>query len=445
MSGDTTATLDGPMACPQPPVFPRQSEGLDVPASPTGMITELELRPRPGPFPGGPCIDAAEREAVARVLDSGVLSGFVGTPGDHHLGGIEVRALEQQWASLGGYEHVVSVNSATAALHAGIVAMGLPAGGEVVVPPYTMSATVAAVRMAGLEPRFADLDRDLFTLTAETIEPVVGDRTVAVVVVHLFGQMAPMAPIRALAEAHGLRILEDTAQAPGATQDGKWPGHGTTGAVFSFNQHKTITCGEGGLLATDDERTATIARLVRNHGESVVHAYPDIDGMGLVGWNYRLTELEAAVAGAQTEKLDHLTAWRDRLARRLTSGLHDIPGLAPPVLGKGNTHVWFSYAVRFDADAWGCDRSDLVAALQSVGIPSAAGYVPPLYRLPLFGAEPGPAFDPDRFPVCERLASSELLLLPVCRWPATDDDIDHVVATLSACWGQRERLAGAAR
>lgn len=404
-------------------------------------MAALDLRPRSTPFPGGACIDDAEEAAATRVLRSGVLSGFIGTPGDHHLGGPEVRALEDRWAGLGGYGRVLAVNSATAALHAGIRAMELPVGSEVVVPPYTMSATVAAIRMAGLEPRFADLDPELFTLTGATIEAALTERTSAVAVVHLFGQMAPMEPIRELAARRGLRVLEDAAQAPGATQHGTWPGHGTAGAVFSFNQHKTITCGEGGLLATDDERVATIAALVRNHGESVVHAYPEIPGEGLVGWNYRPTELDAAVALAQTEKLERLTSWRQRLAERLTSGLDAIPGLTPPVVGAGNVHVWFSYPVRFDPSVWGCTREALVAAVQSVGIPCAAGYVPPLYRLPLFGPRPGPAFDAARFPVCERLAGEELVLVPVCRWPAEDADIDHVVETFQACWEQRDRLA----
>lgn len=404
-------------------------------------LGDLKLPVRSDPFPGGPQIDDDERAAVLRVLDSGVLSGFIATPGDHHLGGTEVRALEALWQEMGGWRHVVAITSATAGLHVGVAAMELPAGGEVIVPPYTMSATIAAVRMAGLEPRFADIDPALFTLTAETIEPVLSDRTVAILVVHLFGQMAPMAPIRALADRHGLKVLEDAAQAPGATQDGVWPGHGTAGAVYSFNQHKTITCGEGGLFVTDDDRAATIARLVRNHAESVVHGYPDIDPTGLVGWNYRPTELDAAVAHAQSKKLHRLTEWRARLARQLTAGLEGIDGLQAPAVHPGNEHVWFTYPVRFDPDAWGCSRSTFVAALQHAGIPCAGGYVPPLYRLPMFGDAVDERRDPARFPTVERLAADELVNFTACRWPATSDDLGHVVDVISACWSQRDALA----
>jgi dTDP-4-amino-4,6-dideoxygalactose transaminase len=397
---------------------------------------------RQNAYPARSCFDDEERSAALRALDSGVLSGFVGTPGEHHYGGPEVRALETCWRGLGGYRDVVSVNSATAALHAGVVAMELPAGSEVVVPPFTMSATVAAVRMAGLRPRFADVDQDLFTLTATTIEPVLGSRTVAILPVHLFGQMAPMAPIQQLCDRQGLRILEDNAQAPGATQNGRWPGHGTAGAIFSFNQNKVITCGEGGLLASDDPAVIVRAQLIRNHAESVVHAYPEVRAEGMVGWNYRLTELSAAVARAQTDKLSRLNAGRVRLAERLRNHCANIEGLVPPLAFPGNTHVYFTFAIRFLPEAWGCDRQTFVTALRAEGIPCAAGYVPPLYRLAMLGPpEDDPTRDPANFPVCERLAREELVLLPVCQFPATDDDIDMVGEALAKCWAGRGQLS----
>ena len=399
---------------------------------------------RTTPYPKRAHIDESEREAVERVLASAVLSGFIATPGEHFLGGPEVRALEEEWAELGGWDGVVAVNSATAALHAGVAGMQLPPGSEVVVPPYTMSATVAAVVMAGLKPRFADIDLELFTLTAETVEPVLNERTSAILVVHLFGQMAPMRDLLRLAAQRNLRVLEDSAQAPGATQDGRWSGHGTDGAVFSFNQHKTITCGEGGLLVGNDPDVLLRAQLLRNHAESIVHAYPDVDGAGMVGWNYRLTEVEAAIARAQKAKLDWLTAWRVALAERLRDRLAEIPGLTPPLTLPGNTHVYFTFALRFDPGVWGCSREAFVEALRDEGIPCAAGYVPPLYGLPLFGTELDPDRDPAIFPNCERLANEELVLLPVCGWPATTEDVDQVADAVEKCWEGRSLLGGRA-
>lgn len=400
---------------------------------------------RSTPYPGGPFIDRCEREAVERVLASGVLSGFIGTPGAHHLGGPEVRALEAQWARMGGYREVVSVNSATAALHVGVAAMELEPGSEVIVPPFTMSATVAAVVMCGLVPRFADIDLDAFTLTSETVEPRLTDRTRGILAVHLFGQMAPMAELRALAEDKGLRLLEDAAQAPGAMQDGKWPGHDTTGAVFSLNQHKTITSGEGGLLATNDARVADIARLLRNHAESVVHAFPEIDPVNLWGLNYRSTEVDAAIAGCQTDKLEGLTEHRLKLAESLRRRIDEIPGLAAPVIRPGNHHVYFMFALRFDESVWRCSREALVDALVAEGVPAAAGYVLPLYTLPAFGDADRSDRDPALFPNCERLAKKELILLPVCRWPATDADIESVADAIEKCWAGRSALREAAQ
>jgi perosamine synthetase len=395
------------------------------------------------PYPTGPCIDRHEHEAVDRVLDSGLLSGFVGVPGPEFLGGPEVRGLEEQWAGLGDYGMVVAMNSATAALHAGVAALELPRGAEVIVPPFTMSATVAAVHMAGLVPRFADLDPDLFVITADTVAAAITASTRAVLVVHLFGQMAPMAPLIELARSSGLAILEDAAQAPGATQDGLWAGHDTAGAVYSFNQNKIITCGEGGLLATDRPGVALRAQLIRNHLESVVGAYPEVEAGGRVGWNYRLGEIEAAIAQAQTDKLARLAADRVVLADRLTSAVNEIPGLIAPVTAPGNTHSYFSYAVRFDASIWGCNRRSFVAALQAEGVPCAAGYIPPLYRLPMFGPDARQADFSKQFPVTERLANQELVLVSACRYPATSDDIDGVASAIEKCWENRGELAAA--
>jgi dTDP-4-amino-4,6-dideoxygalactose transaminase len=375
------------------------------------------------------------------VLASGVLSGFIASPGEAFFGGPEVRALEEEWAELGTYAGVVAVNSATAALHAGIVAMDLPPASEIVVPPFTMSATVSAVLMAGLRPRFADVDPELFTLTADTIRPVLNPRTSAILVVHLFGQLAPMGPIRELADQHGLGILEDNAQAPGATQGGLWPGTGTSGAVFSFNQHKTITCGEGGLLASQHATVLQRGRLVRNHAEAVIHGFPDVDPVGFIGWNYRLTEVEAAIARAQTAKLSLLTEHRTSLAAHLHQRLVGVPGLQPPVVLVGNRHVYFTFALRFDSNLWGCSRAQFVDALAAEGIPCAAGYVPPLYGLPVFGSQFEAEREPSNFPTCERLANKELVLLNVCRWPATHEDIDDVADAIEKCWSQRGELA----
>jgi len=400
------------------------------------------VRKTPYP-PARPYIDREEHAAVGRVLDTGVLSGFIGAPGPSFLGGPEVRALEEQWAQLGGYGTVVAVNSATAALHAGIAALELPQGAEVIVPTFTMSATVAAVRMAGLVPRFADLDPALFVLTADTVKPAITSDTVAIIVVHLFGQMAPMSPLIKLARSEGLAILEDAAQAPGATQFGQWAGHGTAGAVYSFNQNKIITCGEGGLLATDEPSIALRAQLIRNHLESVIVAFPQVEADNRVGWNYRLGEIEAAISHAQTRKLQWLAADRAALAERLTTALRDIPGITPPETHPGNSHTYFSYAVRFDEAVWGCSRASVVEALQAEGVPCSAGYVAPLYRLPMFGVDARRADFATRFPVTEQLADRELVLLSACRYPATPDDLDTVAAAIEKCWDNRADLAAA--
>ncbi len=319
--------------------------------------------------------------------------------------------------------------------------MDLPLGSVVIVPPLTMSATVAAVLLAGLKARFADVDPSLFTLNAETVEKMLDDDVSAIVVVHLFGQMAPMNELRSLAASRGLKILEDAAQAPGATQAGYWPGHGTMGAVFSLNQNKVITCGEGGLLASNDPDVVERARLIRNHGESCVHAFPSVDAENIVGLNYRLTEIEAAIALAQTAKLEILNQHRIDLAARLSNRLRAVPGIEIPVIGQGNRHVYFTYALRLDSEMWEIPRSALVEALRAEGVPCAPGYVDPLFRLPLFrrfGSKWD--FDPALFPVSTRIADDELILINACRWPSSNELIDKVSDAFEKCWEGRKGL-----
>jgi dTDP-4-amino-4,6-dideoxygalactose transaminase len=242
-----------------------------------------------------------------------------------------------------------------------------------------------------------------------------------------------------LARERDLLILEDAAQSPGATHDGFWPGHGTKGAVYSFNQHKPITSGEGGLLVSDEQRVLDIAGLMRNHAESVVSAYPDIP-QDMIGWNYRLTEVEAAIARCQTDKRESLTSWRVRLAGRLTDRIAEIPGLTPPHVLEGNTHVYFTYPVLYDASEWGIPRELFVEALRAEGVPCAAGYAAPLHRLPAFRTS-----TPVDLSTCERLADEALVLIAACRWPVSDDEIDQVGDALGKCWDERDALTHYAR
>jgi perosamine synthetase len=336
----------------------------------------------PAGFPRPVSTGPREIEAALAVLRSGVLSDFVGAAGPHFLGGREVRRLESAWVEAFGVGYAVSVNSATSGLHAALVAAGVRPGDEVIVPPQTMSATATAVVMAGAVPVFVDALEETACLDPAAVEAALSPSTRAVIAVNLFGGPAPLTALRELCDGRGLTLIEDNAQGPGGRHGGRWLGTIGHLGVFSLNFHKTIQCGEGGVVVTDDERLAWRLRLVRNHGENVVDdAEEDAD---IVGYNYRLTEVQAAIATVQLQRLEELTAPRLQAARALDERLAAFPALRPARPAAGDRHVYYVYPLWLDPAAAGMPRDRFVAALAAEGCPVSAGYVRPLYHLPLF-------------------------------------------------------------
>ena len=230
-----------------------------------------------------------------RVLDSGVLSRFLGTWHADFYGGPEVQQFEKEWAAVSGTKHGIAVNSCTSALYAAVGAVGAGPGDEVIVSPYTMIASATAAVIFNAVPIFADIDPRTYTLSAETIAPRITPRTKAIIVVHIFGQSADMDPIMELANRHGIKVIEDCAQAPFAMYKGRPVGSlGHIGA-FSLNYHKHIHTGEGGMCTTDDDNLAERLQLIRNHAEAVVAAKGTSNLVNMVGFNFRLGEIEAAI------------------------------------------------------------------------------------------------------------------------------------------------------
>lgn len=352
---------------------------------------------RTAPLPRYNTIGEEERRAVNEVLDSGVLSQFLGTWSPDFYGGTRVQALERAWEAHFDVAHAVSVNSATSGLYAAVGAAGVGPGDEVIVSPYTMSASAAAALVYGAVPVFADIDPVTYCISAETIAPKITPRTKAIVVVDIFGHPADMDPIMELARQHNLIVIEDTAQAPGAKYKGRWAGTLAHIGVFSLNYHKAIHCGEGGVAVTDDPRLADRMRLIRNHAETVVKAKGETDIVNMIGFNYRMTEIEAAIAFEQLKKLDPLVEKRQRNAARLTERLSRLPGITPPrIVGDDTTHGFYLYVIQYDAALHGVPRAKVAAALRAEGIPVAEGYVEPLYLQPVY--QQRIAYGKDGFP-----------------------------------------------
>ena len=401
---------------------------------------------RTEPFPIYNTIGDEERRAVLEVLDSGVLSQFIGAWCPDFLGGPRVRALESAWARYFAARHAVSVNSATSGLYAAVGAAGVGPGDEVIVSPYTMSASATAAIVYGAVPVFADIEADTFCLDPQSVRDRITDRTRAIIGVDLFGHPADWRGIRDAVGARPIVLIEDSAQAPGARLGDRYAGTLADMGVFSLNYHKTIHSGEGGVVVTDDDRLADRLQLIRNHGEAVVKAKGDDDIVNLVGFNYRMTEIEAAIALEQLKKLDRLLGPRIEAAEYLTKRLRSLPGITPPAVRSGVRHGYYVYAFKYDAGESTLSRGRFAEALRAEGVPVSVGYVEPLYRQPMYqrgialGRQGFPFVQPGRVrvtypdglcPVAERMYERELLYFSFCQAGITRADLDDVVTAVS--------------
>jgi perosamine synthetase len=404
---------------------------------------------RSAPLPDAPPVGEREARAVADVMASGVLSQFLGTWHEDFYGGPRVRSLEAAWAERFGVRHAISMNSATSALNAAAAAAGIGPGDEVIVSPYTMSASAVCALVHGAIPVFADIEPDTFCLDPASVRERITPRTKAIVAVDLFGCPADFDALMAIAREHDLVVIEDAAQAPGAERGGRAAGTLAHIGVYSLNYHKTIQCGEGGLAVTDDDALAERLALARNHGEAVV-AGMGSNAADVLGFNYRMGELEAAIAEVQLARLQELTEPRIEHAARLTEALSELEGITPPHVPDGVRHVYYLYAVRLDEAVLGVSRAAFAAALAAEGVPVTEGYVAPLYRQPLYRQRAAGAFGDPRnsvvsyddgiCPTCERMHEHELLYHPHLHANMTARDIEDVAAAFRKVHARRGEL-----
>jgi dTDP-4-amino-4,6-dideoxygalactose transaminase len=342
-----------------------------------------------------PIIDAAAERAVIDALRSGQLAQ-----------GPRVAAFEAAFAEYIGATHAVAVNSGTAALHLALLAHGIGPGDDVIVPAFSFAATANAVLQARATPVFADVRDDDFGIDPASVRAAITPSTRAIMPVHLYGQPCDIDALRGyIGDA---AVIEDAAQAVGAKPVGAY---GT--AAFSFYATKNLTTGEGGMIVTDDANVAERARMLRSQGERTRYVTEEL------GWNYRMTEVAAALGLAQLPRLDEWNTARAANAARLNAALAGIDGLAPPQELPGRPHVWHQYTVRVHAGR--TVRDALRAHLAEQGIESAVFYPAPIHQQPLYARL---GYGSLELPVAQRLAG-EVLSLPV-HPSLTADDIDRI-------------------
>ena len=410
-------------------------------------------------FPPYNTIGDEEKQAVMAVLDSGELSGFVAAPIPEFDGGPRVKALEAEFRSFFGVKHAVAVNSATSGIYCMLMAMGIGPGDEVITSPYTMHATATSVLQCGAVPIFADIEDETFCIDPASVEANITENTRGILAVNIFGHPARLRQLQEIADRHGLWLLEDNAQAPaGIVEGGAFTATVGKAGVFSFNRHKTMQSGEGGVVVTNDDAVAQKLKLVRNHGETVVDAFGIEDIVNTMGQNLRMTEMEAAVALCQFRKLGALNEARIKLAERLTAGLADVPGITPPAVRPECRHVYYFYVMKYDASAAGLSREAFVKAVNAEGYSLRAGYLRPIYLEPLFtrkicfGDKGYPftansrnddiVYGPGLCPECERLNAEEIMLTNIIYPPLTEADMDGFVAAVKKVLAHANEIRG---
>lgn len=398
-----------------------------------------------------------EEKAVLKVIKGRILSDFLGRAGKYFLGGRYVKELEKRFCDYFGIKYAVSFNSASTALQAAVGALGIGPGDQVITSPFTMSATASAILFNNALPVFCDINENDFCIDADKIEKLINKNTKAILVVNLFGGTADYDKILKISKKYNLKIIEDNAQSAGATYGGKFAGAIGDIGIFSFNVHKVIQSGEGGMLVANNKKYAFRAQLIRNHGEAVLN---DLKTKNIyepmLGNNFRMTELQAAIAIEQLKKLKKLNKQRIILAQYLASKLRKFPWLACPQTDKKNIHIYYTFPIRFLSEKAGIKRKTFALAMESEGFTLGQGYQEPIYLFPAYQKKeiyPNSKFPfiskeyPQELnyskgicPVTELMYEKELLCTNICQSPQNKKDMDLFVKAVEKIEGNIDRL-----
>ena len=413
-------------------------------------------------FPAYRIIGKEEEDAVVEVVRSGVLSKYLGCWHEDFYGGPQVQALEKEWAEYFGVKHAISVNSATSGLYCAVGAVGLNPGDEVIVSPYTMAASATAPLIYNAVPVFADIEEEYFCLDPDSIEERITDKTKAIIVVDIFGQPYDADRINAIAKKHNLYVIEDTAQAPGAKYKGKFAGTLGDIGIFSLNYHKHIHCGEGGIIVTNNDELADRLRLIRNHAEAVVGAKGVTNLNNMIGFNYRMTEIEAAIAREQLKKLGKLLKERQENVQYLRKELAKIPAIEVPREREDCEHAYYVQPLKYKKEVTGISRERFIEAVkaelmpielrEAEGVSIGCGYVKPLYLQPIFQQKR--AYGDGSYPfslssveygtglctVCEEMHYDKLITHELIRPFMSKKDLDDVVSAFKKVYDNLNEL-----
>ena len=345
-------------------------------------------------------INEAAIHAVVDVLRSGYL-----------VQGPKVKQFEEDFARFSGTEHAVAVSNGTTGLHLALLGLGIERGDEVITTPFTFIASGTSILFVDAKPVFADIDPRTFNIDPDSIEEVITDRTKAIMPIHLYGQSADMARIMKIARDHDLAVIEDACQSHGAEYEGKRVGSIGDAGVFSFYPTKNMTTGEGGMITTNDPKVAETLKLLRNHGQESRYCHV------LRGFNFRLTDIGAAIGIEELKLLPGRTARRRANAKYLSEHLRDVVEI--PYITPGNRHVFHQYTIKTD------QRDELIRSLQEHEVGYGIYYPKPLYAF-----KPFENYGTTELPVTEDIIK-KVISLPVHQ-DLSRDDLDTIVKAVRA-------------
>ena len=390
-----------------------------------------------------------EMAAAQQVIEAGSLSDFLGCwHREKFYGGTSVKALESKFKEKFGVKHAISVNSWTSGLICAVGAIGLEPGDEVITTPWTMSATAMAIIHWNGIPIFADIDPGTYNLDPNSVIRAITPKTKAILAADIFGLPCDTTALSQIAKEHGLRFLTDSAQAPGARIHNEYCGAHADIGGFSLNYHKHIHCGEGGMIVTNDNTLADRVALIRNHAESVVGGMGIKEIANMIGFNFRMTEIEAAIAHEQLDLLDEVVAEKQRQARILDALLSSEPGMTIQAIPANLESAYYVYPIRLDVARIPGGRERLIEKITGQ-VPLMATYQN-IHLLPMFqnkiaygtGGFPWTVSDRNSeisyrkgiCPVAEELFDHSFIGIPMCSYDFSDDEIHRIGTTLREAW-----------
>ena len=401
-------------------------------------------------------IGEEEKKAALEVIESGILSQFVGTWSENFNGGPKVKLFEDACKQKFNVKHAISVNSWTSGLICAVGALDINPGDEIILSPWTMSACAASILHWGAIPIFADIESTTFNIDPLSIKKNISPNTKAILAIDIFGHSCNIDAIKKIAKTHNLKIITDSAQAPGSENKGRVTG--TIGDIggFSLNYHKHIHTGEGGIVVTNNDYYAERIRLIRNHAESVVQGLGVNNYANLIGYNFRLGEIESSIGIEQLKKLDSLVEKKRHNANQLTEHLSNLKGLQLPLVREGNLHSYYIYPLVLDLEILKTSREKIINALKSEGVDGLmSGYVnvhllPTFQKKIAYGSQGFPwtyeksrkdiNYDKGICPIAEKLHSESFLGIEICDFDLSIEDIEKIGYAFSKVWNNLNEL-----